>query len=262
MTGIKEARVFFHSLLILGILLALVSVYFGSWQSSASAQTGAKIVSTADGLVSISVPGAPTTVDLVVLGARSSSDVPGPASEQLESENLSLGSVVFDLSQVDADGVAVDSASFSSPIKVTIQYSDADVAAAHGNPARLSVQRYDSSLGWTALTTSINLSEETLTTYVSTLGLFAVIGQPQPPAPTPTATKVPKAAFVPYSAATEYGVSTAVPPAPTETPIPPTATLLPPTPGDVSPGSNLLVGLFVLAMVMISAGVYQLRHTN
>ena len=57
MTGIKEARVFFHRLLILGILLALVSVYLGPWQGIASAQT------VEEGSVSISVPSAPSTVD-------------------------------------------------------------------------------------------------------------------------------------------------------------------------------------------------------
>ena len=259
MTGIKEARVFFHRLLILGILLVLVSVYLGPWQGIASAQT------VEEGSVSISVPSAPSTVDLVVLTAKTSSDVPGSAPT-----GYSWGTVFFELTQVDSDGAAVDSDSFSSPIKVDIAYSDADVAAAEGNPARLAAHRYDSSFGeWTELATTLDVTSGTLTTYVSDLGFFALIGEPQPPAPTPTATTAPKAAFVPYVATEKYGESTATPvPVPatatataTAVPVVPTATLLPPTPGDVSPGSNLLVGLFVLALIMISAGVYQLRHT-
>ena len=163
MTGIKEARVFFHRLLILGILLVLVSVYLGPWQGIASAQT------VEEGSVSISVPSAPSTVDLVVLTAKTSSDVPGSAPT-----GYSWGTVFFELTQVDSDGAAVDSDTFSSPIKVDIAYSDADVAAAEGNPARLAAHRYDSSFGeWTELATTLDVTSGTLTTYVSDLGFFA-----------------------------------------------------------------------------------------
>ena len=42
----------------------------------------------------------------------------------------------------------------------------------------------------------------------------------------------------------------------------PTATLLPPTPGDVAPGSDLLIGLLIAAFILIAAGGYYLRYSR
>ena len=125
-----------------------------------------------------------------------------------------------------------------------MKYTDEDVQAAQGNPQRLVLYKYDSIFqAWTPLSTSVNLADRTLQAKVSRLSFFALLGQPQPRTPTPT----PEATLLP-------GVAT-----PTAVP---TATLLPPTPGDVAPGSSLLIGLLIAAFILIAAGSYYLRQSR
>ena len=52
------------------------------------------------------------------------------------------------------------------------------------------------------------------------------------------------------------------PPGAIQPQVDPTATLLPPTPGDVAPGSNLLIGLLIAAFILIAAGGYYLRQSR
>ena len=52
------------------------------------------------------------------------------------------------------------------------------------------------------------------------------------------------------------------PPSAIQPQVDPTATLLPPTPGDVAPGSNLLIGLLIAAFILIAAGSYYLRQSR
>jgi hypothetical protein len=52
------------------------------------------------------------------------------------------------------------------------------------------------------------------------------------------------------------------PPSAIQPQVDPTATLLPPTPGDVAPGSDLLIGLLIAAFILIAAGSYYLRQSR
>ena len=297
MPGIKEAKGFFHSLLIIGTLVIIASLYSTVWASPSQGVSGQTVptpdatqaanaviaqaaaqaaavsaeataaasdavsipvpsegaitafapgsittLSAPDGKVTITIPTlAPPGSFFLLYAPKAAADVPAapPAG-------LAFGSTLFDLSVVDLAGVLAPDTLFLDPITLSVTYTDADVQAAEGNPARLGLYKYDPLFGvWTSLTTSVNTANKTVEAKVSRLSFFALMGQDQPPTPTPT----PTATLLP-------GVATStVPP-------PPTATLLPPTPGDVAPGSGFLIGLMLAAFILIAAGGYYLRQSK
>ena len=147
---------------------------------------------------------------------------------------------------------------FDGQVAISIAYSDADLAAAEGNPTRLTIYKYDTSFQtWSALTTSVNVVEGTVSTTVSRLSFFAVVGFPQPPTPTPTPTSTPLpgiATVTPTATATRPPTSTRRPTS-TVTPVPPVV-------GDVAPTSSLLIGLVIVAFVLMAAGGYYLRQNR
>jgi hypothetical protein len=247
MSGIKEAKGFFRSFLIIGILIVTASIYSTAWASTppvdvpvggaleAFAPTTSSTLVAPDGKVSVTIPsGAAKGIGWLQYIPKTDADSPiAPPS------GLVFTSAVFELTGMNEAGVPDSiSTGFLSPITISVNYTDADITAAEGNPGRLVLARYDTTFGaWTLLSTSIDLIGKTAQTKVSSVSLFALLGQPQPPTPTPT----PKA--------TVSGSS-------------PTATLLPPTPGDIAPGSGMLMGLLIAAFIMIAAGSYYLRQTR
>ena len=314
MPGIKEAKGFFYSLLIIGTLVIIASLYSTVWASpsqgvnaegmaqtlptpdatatsvaataaanaaatvaavSATAQAEAVVAAAAaeataaasdpvsvpvppggaikafapglattlsapDGKVTVTIPAlAPVGSFFLLYEPEAQADAPAAAPA-----GLAFGTALFDLSVVDLAGVPVSGARFLSPITLSVTFTDEDVQAAQGNPSRLVLYKYDTIFeAWTPLTTSVNLADKTVEAKVSRLSFFALMGQAQPstPTPTPTATLRP-------------GVAT-----PTDAP---TATLLPPTPGDVAPGSGLLIGLLIAAFILIASGSYYLRQSK
>jgi len=277
MPGIKKAKGFFYSLLIMGTLVIVGSLYSSVWAAPNAVHAPANatqvalvaslnltppvdvpaggaitaftlgqandaILASPDGNVTVTIPShAPKGTSLLMYTPKTSADAPG-----VQSAGMSLGDTIFELTGVDTSGVSASTTSFDSPITISVQFTDADLEAAEGNPTRLVIHKYDSAFqSWSPLTTTINIAAKTASTQVSSVSLFAVMGAAQPPTPTPT----PTATLLP-------GVATSTP-----TPSP-TATLLPPTPGDVAPGSGLLMGLLITAFILIAAGSYYMRQSR
>ena len=150
---------------------------------------------------------------------------------------------------LDLAGVLAPGTGFRQHITISVSYDDEDVQAAEGNPGRLVLQKYDSLFGtWTPLTTTFDPVTKTVQAQVSQLSFFALMGQEQPPTPTPTPTATLRPGEATHTPTIEPGT--------------PTSTLLPPTPGDVAPGSGLLIGLLIAAFILIAAGGYYLRQSK
>jgi len=276
MPGIKEAKGFFYSLLIIGTLVMIASLYSTVWAAPSaspsqgvSGQTvptpdiaslelvppvavpqGGAIKAFGEGVVTnLTSPDNQVAISIPMDSARSTGFLlytPKTSADAPEAPpaGLAFGTVIFEFTVMDTSGVVLPSNTrFRTPMTISVKYTDADVQAAQGNPSRLVLYKYDSIFeAWTPLTTSVNPADGTLQVGVSRLGFFALMGQAQPPTPTPT----PTATLLPGAA----------------TSVPPTATLLPPTPGDVAPGSGFLMGLLISAFILIAAGGYYLRQTK
>ena len=185
-----------------------------------------------DGSVTVTIPSAaPVGTSYLLYEPKTAADAPeAPPTGQ------AFGSALFELNVIDLTGAVETDARFRTPITIELSYNDADLAAAQGNPTRLVVQKYDTVLqAWTPLTTTADMVAKTVTAQVSRTSFFALMGQVQPPTPTPT-------------------------PTPTLRPGVSTPTTIPPAAGDVAPGSGLLVGLLIAAVVLIGAGGYYLRQ--
>jgi hypothetical protein len=158
----------------------------------------------------------PTTVD------DTKDDVPGlPAG-------TSYGTTIFRINLVEPDGTVTVGERLAKPIKLTVKYSDADLAAANNNPLNMRIFVYREGEGWVGLDTLVNIANKTLTTHVSRFSLFAILGA-------------------------EPAV------APTAIPVNPTATFIPPSVGDVSLGSGMMMAFLALAVAFIATGAYYLR---
>ena len=123
---------------------------------------------------------------------------------------------------------------------ITINYSDADLAAAEGNPTRLTIYKYDAAFQtWSPLTTSVNVVDGTISTSASRLSSFAVVGFPQPPTPTPTPTATPLPGVIPRQLRlpTAYPAADGYQPGDCPRPLP-----CRPVVGDVAPTSSLMIG--------------------
>ena len=197
-----------------------------------------------DGKVTVFIPAAAPMETAYIFYTPEGAPAAPPAG-------LASGTSLFDLTVLDPDGVPDPAIRFSRPITISVKYTNDDIQVAEGNPGQLSLQKYDPAFqSWIPLTTTLDPATKTVQAQVSRLGFFALMGPGQPLSPTPTSTTVPAIPATPTTPTT----STA--------PTAPTATLLPPTPGDVAPGSGLLMGLLVAAAVLISAGGYYLRQSR
>jgi len=261
----KEARASVRVLLVLSTLLVGLAAYSTVWASSLQqdggdgASTGvtvelnagtANTLISADGVVTVNVPtGAAVDTGTLSYAPKTAGDAPAAAVA-----GLAFGSTLFDLWVLDANNDRIQDYSFGAPITISVKYNDDDLLAAEGNPGRLVLQKYDTAFkAWVSLNTTFDPASKTIQAQASRLGFFTLMGQAQPatPTPTPTATLLPGAVTP---------TATLLPP--TATLLPPTATLLPPTPGDVAPGSGLLMGLLMAAFILIAAGGYYLRQSK
>jgi len=182
-----------------------------------------------DGKVTVSIPAIAPMETAYIFYMPGDAPAAPPAG-------LAFGTSLFDLTVLDPDGVPDPAIRFSRPITISVKYTSDDIQVAEGNPSKLALQKYDPAFqSWISLTTTFDPVAKTVRAQVSRLGFFALMGPGQPLSPTPTPTTVPAA---------------------------PTATLLPPTPGDLAPGSGLLIGLLVAAAILISAGGYYLRQSR
>ncbi len=246
MSTLAESRGFRFGILLAGLLLVAASLYSSVLAAGTTELSSSSDNILTDGQVTVSVPSA-------AVGSWSDHSLSSGASEVTTAlpDGVSAGSASFALSVLDADSAAVDEA-FARSITITISYNDSDVDAAEGNPARLSIYKYDSNFDkWFELNTKLNIIDGTVSTNVTGTGSFALGGKAAPPPSTPTPEPTAK-----FKHPLWTPVATTVPPAT------PTATPLPPEPGDVAPTSGLLLGLMIVALTLMSAGGYYIRQTK
>ena len=290
MPALRESKGLLYTLIVVGILALVASLYLTAWAGSpqsASAQDGATTTSdgeateeapapeipvpdggakvalapgtaatldSPDGKVSVSIPASgPRAAGYLTYAPTTARNAPAPAPD-----GGSFGDTLFELTGYDEAGESMASVRLDSAATITINYSDADLSAADGNPDRLAIYKYDSAFqAWSQLTTSVDVVNGTISTSASRLSSFAVVGFPAPPTPTPLPTSTPLPG-VP----TETPTPTATRP-PTNTPRPTsTPTPLPPVVGDVAPTSGLMIGLVAVALVLMAAGGYYLRQNR
>ena len=145
---------------------------------------------------------------------------------------LNYGSTLFELTILDPSGFRILDYKFMTPVTIAVKYTEDDVLLAKGNPVNLVLQKYDPIFQiWTALSTTFDPAAKTVSTQVSRLSLFALMGSGQPEVPGPTLM-------------------------PTSIPATATATLILPTPGDVVPGFGLPIGVLIAAVTLVAAGGY------
>ena len=137
-----------------------------------------------DERVTITVPAfAPGATGFLSYGPKSAAEAPAAPPAR-----LAFGTALFELAMTDPSGTPVSDTQFHIPITSSIKYTDEDVRAAEGNPARLIIQKYDTVFrAWTPLYTIFDPVTNTVQAHVTRLSFFALMGQPQPPTPTPTA---------------------------------------------------------------------------
>jgi PKD repeat protein len=137
------------------------------------APEGAK-VETADGRISAELPrGAVTGTAVVSIKTTSSSflaDMP---------KGFKAGGTCFIMIALDGDGNEV--VTLSGPSIITVRYSEADVAAADGDPSRLVLAFWDAGAGkWKTLGTAVDTSNMTLSASTERTGTLAVLAKTTP----------------------------------------------------------------------------------
>ena len=295
MPALRESKGLLYTLIVVGILALVASLYLTAWAGSpqsASAQDAGttstdgqateEVMEEATEVPAIAVPEGGAIVDLAPGTAATLTSPDGkvtvsiPASGPRAAGSLlyapttarnapapapdggSFGDTLFELTGYDEAGESMASLRLDSAATITIKYSEADLSAGDGSPTRLTIYKYDSAFQtWSPLTTSVDVVNETISTGASRLSSFAVVGFPQPPTPTPTQTATPLPGI---PTATPIPTATRPPTAtspPTATPTP-----LPPVVGDVAPTSGLMIGLVAVALVLMAAGGYYLRQNR
>ncbi|MBF8267463.1 MAG: domain containing protein [Dehalococcoidia bacterium] len=206
-----------------------------------------------DGAVTVAVPAdAPVGTSFLLYTPRTKADAPAAPT------GLAIGSALFDLKVIELTGAEALDTRFRTPVTVSVKYTADDLTVAQGNPSRLVLYKYDTSLkAWSSLSTTFDPVTKTIGAQVGRLSLFALMGEAKAATPTvtPTPTREP---WLPT-------VTPTITPTPTVTPTrtaTPTATTIPPKPGDLAPGSGLLMGLLVVAALLIAAGGYYLRQSK
>jgi hypothetical protein len=126
---------------------------------------------TADGQISTEFPsGAVTGTAVVTIKTTATSLVPGSP------QGFKIGDTCFIIMALDEDGNEI--VTLSQPSVITVKYSEADLAAAGGNPKRLVLAYWDEAAGqWKALKTSVDAANMTLSASTTHLSTWAVMGK-------------------------------------------------------------------------------------
>ena len=99
----------------------------------------AATLSSPDGKVTVSIPASgPRAAGSLLYAPTTASNAPAPAPG-----NGSFGDTLFELTGYDEANESMASVRLDSAATITISYSDADLAAADGNPTRLTIYKYD-----------------------------------------------------------------------------------------------------------------------
>ena len=111
---------------------------------------------TGDGQISTEFPsGAVAGTAVVTTESTATSLVPGVA------QGFKMGETCFVMMALDENGNEI--VSLSQPAVITVKYSEADLAAADGDPNRLVLAHWDEAAGqWKALKTSVDTEDMTL----------------------------------------------------------------------------------------------------
>ncbi len=184
--------------------------------SADTAGAGGVSLSFGEGLVEVAVPQGAVTGDVdITYTSLTVASLPAPAPE-----GTALGSNAFALGVTPATN-------FVRPVNITVAYSADDVIAGGDNYTNVKLYVFDPSFtAWLPLEATIrDIPGLTLTTQQTMLGTFAVFvtGAP-PPTPEPTIE-------------------------PTVEP-----TVVPPDPGDIAPGSAMMLGLAGAGFLLLVGG--------
>lgn len=132
---------------------------------------GGGIAETADGQISTEFPDSAvagtSVVTINTVETSTLTDVP---------ESYVVGGTCFVIMALDENGNEI--VTLSQPSTITVKYSEADVAAAGGNPSRLVLAYWDEAAGkWKALKTSVDTANMTLSASTSHLSTWAVVAR-------------------------------------------------------------------------------------
>jgi len=87
-----------------------------------------------------------------------------------------MGETCFIIMALDENGNEI--VSLSQPAVITVKYSEADLAAADGDPNRLVLAHWDEAAGqWKALKTSVDTEDMTLSASTTHLRTWAVLAK-------------------------------------------------------------------------------------
>lgn len=156
-----------------------------------------------------------------------------------------FGSQIFSL-EVYKDGKLQSDFKYSRLVEMTIKYTAADVdAALNKNLNQIDLRIWDAAFKqWIAIPF---VRDQVGLAFISNqegVGTYAITLQPGTPTPTPTPLVTP------------------TPTRPAATPRPPTPTAVVPRAGDVAPGSGMLMGFMVGALVLVLGGGYLLVRSS
>ncbi|MCH8103798.1 MAG: LPXTG cell wall anchor domain-containing protein, partial [Chloroflexi bacterium] len=144
---------------------------------------------------------------------------------------IRVSGTVVDLTFTDVDGNAIDDFVANRAITITISYTAADADEA-GGAQNLVILKYDEvTEDWTALSTTVDLSNMTISASVKTFSLFGV-GVPEVGEPAAAATATPR---------------------------PPSEVTLPAT-GDVAPGNSPVIAFIVVGLLLMSGALIVIRR--
>jgi len=146
----------------------------GKGQGNISAAGGT--VQTADGKITARFP-----ADVVVGTVTVTIEEIAQPSDTSPPDGFEAGDPYFVIEVTDASGKAV--VTFSGSIAITVRYSEADMAAAGGNPRNLVLAYWDEVAGeWKAFETRVNTTIMTLSASTSHPGTWAVLARTTPAA--------------------------------------------------------------------------------
>jgi len=115
-------------------------------------------------------PGAVEGAAMVTIGTRTAAGLPDVP------ESFIMGGTCFTILAVDDSGNEI--IALSQPTAITVKYSEADAAAAGGNPNRLVLAYWDETAGcWKELKTSVGTANMTLSASTTHLSTWAVLAK-------------------------------------------------------------------------------------
>jgi len=294
MPGIKEAKGFFYSLLIIGTLVIIASLYSTVWASTSLGVSG-QTIPTPDPTQAANDAAAQAVAQAAAVSAEATAAASDAISVPVPPEGAITAFAPGSITTLSApDGkVTVTIPSLAPPGSFFLLYKPEAVADAPAAPPAglaFGTVLFDLSVvdlaGVPAPHTNF-LSPVTLSATYTDADLEAAEGNPSRlglykydqsfgtwTALTTSFNSSNNTVQAAVSRLSFFALmGQAQPPTPTPTPtatllpgaatsVPPTATLLPPTPGDVAPGSGFLMGLLIAAFILIAAGSYYLRQSK